>query len=397
MGLLGKATIALVIYSGLVHGWAAYAGVYFDVNLESGTIVAGYLGKINWSLFPLWWLFLATLVYLSWTPFIAAWRDLQAKGMLRNRAGNTAGADDVSVLCARLGRYRAGLLVVALVASAAITYFDTANLRNLFQCYGQSSIEFKSVPPARGDGPNTIVARAGSPVCSDVETCPDCQAAIAALGDNPEIDFNKAALVKPAGNGAHSFSSLSPKHNGWFNVATYFQQIAAGTLAILAVLQLALLCNLFWRLERAAWLNPEGLELRLDPYSKLHEFGLESWNHALNNVYWVFSLVLLVPLASRYTQAGEGLDFGQLVLQFVVPGVIAMPMLATIIARQQRQRDLWPQIVAEEDTDKVELYHRQRLWPLDRNWASKLGIVISFILLSYLLGRNFNLMSLAGG
>lgn len=395
MGLLGKATIALVIYSGLIHGWAAYAGVYFDVNLESGTILAGYLGKINWSLFPLWWLFLATLVYLSWTPFIAAWRDLQAKGMLRNRAGNTAGADDVSVLCARLGRYRAGLLVVALVASAAITSIDTADLRDLFRSCDANTIGFDVAAPSEPGGEETIEYKAVFK--SDGDSFSDCTDLVEKLNGNLEIDFNLASLLHAPELKGRRIAEFTPEHNRWFNAATYFQQFAAGALAILAVLQLGLLCNLFWRLEHASWLNREGLELELDPYSKLHEFGLESWNHALNNVYWVFSLVLLVPLASRYTQSGEGLDFGQLVLQFVVPGVIAMPMLATIIARQQRQRDLWPQILAEEDTDKVELYHRQRLWPLDRNWASKLGIVISFILLSYLLGRNFNLMSLAGG
>ncbi len=76
LGLLGRATIALVAFSCGIHLWAIYAGLHADVALDSGMIVAGYLGKINWSLLPLWWLFLATLVYLSSTPFVAAWRDL---------------------------------------------------------------------------------------------------------------------------------------------------------------------------------------------------------------------------------------------------------------------------------------------------------------------------------
>jgi hypothetical protein len=69
-------------------------------------------------------------------------------------------------------------------------------------------------------------------------------------------------------------------------------------------------------------------------------------------------------------------------------------MVATIIGRQQRLPDIWQRVREEKDPDLVALFHKQLLWPFDRNWASKLGIVVSFLLLSYLLGRN--VVSLAG-
>jgi hypothetical protein len=79
-------------------------------------------------------------------------------------------------------------------------------------------------------------------------------------------------------------------------------------------------------------------------YLGLVIFGLESWNQAWNNVYWVFSLVLLVPIASKRAQTVETPDLAQIVLQYDGPALIAAPMVATIIARQQRLPDLWGRI-----------------------------------------------------
>lgn len=385
--LLKKVTVALVLYSLVILVWAWDAGVLMDAGLRGGQEFDGYLGKINWSMSPVWWLFLALLVYLCWSPFVTSWRDLHDKGMLLASDGEPASKQQVDAFCARMNRYRAGLVPVAFVLSCGITFFDTELLRNIYDTCNNGDINFEELFAEPASEPVSTEARGGE---AGDQLCP---ASEMALKGELEIDFSIAYLVKNQISEQSTIIRIEKEENDWFNRAAYLQQIAIGAFAAVAFLQLALLCNLFWRLESAAWLNPDGLKLVLDPFSNLYEYGLESWNHALNNVYWVFSLVLLVPLASRHSQSGEALDFGQMVLQLAVPGMIAMPMLATIIARQQRQRDLWPRILAEEDSDRVALYHRQLLWPLDRNWASKLGIVISFVLLSYLLGRN--LLSLA--
>ena len=415
LGPLGRVTLALVIYSLGIHAWAFFAGVYFDADLADAPVFAGYLGKINWSLAPLWWLLLAVAIYLCWDPFMAAWRDVHAKGMLLDRDGEAAAEQQVTAFYRRLGRYRAGLVIPAVAISCVITFFDTADLRTIYRGCTDQGADFKILLSRAGSGnvttpcseladnalrdlPQACTAVKfrivpDSPVPSGVEVDESqCGDAAARLGGSLEVDFSIAYLLHEPSSGR--VGPIELEHNRWLNWAIYLQQIALGAMAIFGLFQLVLQCNLFWRLESAAWLNREGLRLVMDPYSKLHEFGLESWNHALNNLYWVFAAVLLLPLASRHSQSGEGLDFGQILLQIGVPAIIALPMLATIIARQQRQRELWPRIQAEEDPARVELYHRQLLWPLDRNWASKLGIVLSFVMLSYLLGKN--LLSLAG-
>lgn len=379
LGPLGKITLALVIYSLVILGLTILAGIHLDAELQGGLRFDGYLGKFNWSLFALWWLFLAMLVHLTWTPFLAAWQDMQQKEMLRDRDGNPASAEQASHLCRQMGRYRLILLGVAVAVSIVVNYVDTQYLRDV---YGSCDFREFNIIHKPGAVEKAALFKAR---CGDLE---------GVQIENLEIDFNIAYLVYDREIETDFIARISKQKNSLFNYAIYFQQFVAVVMAALALLQLALVCNLFWRLERAAWLNKDGLQMSLDPFSKLHEFGLESWNHAWNNVYWVFSLVLLVPIASKQAQTVETPDLAQIVLQYGVPALIAAPMVATIIARQQRLPDLWLRIREEKDPDLVALYHRQLLWPFDRNWASKLGIVVSFILLGYLLGKN--VVSLAG-
>jgi hypothetical protein len=72
-------------------------------------------------------------------------------------------------------------------------------------------------------------------------------------------------------------------------------------------------------------------------------------------------------------------------LGFAVPACLIVPMVATIIARQARLPIAWTTVqpdgpVAPED------YRRQQLWPLDRNWSSKLGILLAFALAALSIG-----------
>lgn len=379
LGPLGKITIALVVYSLIILGLTVIAGIHLDAELKGGLRFDGYLSKFNWSLFFLWWLFLAALVHLTWGPFLAAWQDMQQKEMLRNRDGKPASAEQARRLCQQMGRYRLILLGVAVAASIAVNYVDTQYLRDIYRSCSTSKFEIVDKPAA------VEKAALFKKMCGSLES---------GQIESLEIDFSIAYLVHDREIETDVIAEMSKGANSLFNYAIYFQQFVAVVMAILALFQLALVCNLFWRLERATWLNKDGLQMSLDPFSKLHEFGLESWNHAWNNVYWVFTLVLLVPIASKQAQTVETPDLAQIVLQYCVPVLIAAPMVATIIARQQRLPDLWPRIREEKDPDLVALYHRQLLWPFDRNWASKLGIVVSFVLLGYLLGKN--VMELTG-
>lgn len=128
------------------------------------------------------------------------------------------------------------------------------------------------------------------------------------------------------------------------------------------------------------------MKLELDYKSNLHEFGLERWNHALNTIYWVIALSLIVPIISKNSQTKNNVDdIGQMLIRWIVPLLFLSPMIFTIIARQKKVVDIWEKLRSETE-ENVDKFHKQILWPLDKNWASKLGIVASFVLLSYLIG-----------
>jgi hypothetical protein len=93
---------------------------------------------------------------------------------------------------------------------------------------------------------------------------------------------------------------------------------------------------------------------------------------------------LIVPMISKGSQPTGDEDAGQFIIKVAVPLLLILPMFLTIIFRQVRVMSLWPSIY--ENEVKAIAYNKQSLWPFDRNWASKIGIILAFLMLSYLLG-----------
>jgi hypothetical protein len=142
----------------------------------------------------------------------------------------------------------------------------------------------------------------------------------------------------------------------------------------------------FWNFEKLKVAKNTSLCIKLNYQSTVGEFGLEHWNHALNNLYWYFSAALVIPILSRISQFDlKDLDTSQLVLQYAIPILVAIPMVTTILSRQSRLPECWSAAVEAKVFD---VYKKQRLWPLDENWSSKLGVVLAFIILSLSFGMN---------
>lgn len=81
---------------------------------------------------------------------------------------------------------------------------------------------------------------------------------------------------------------------------------------------------------------------------------------------------------------------GQELLSLMAPAVLLAPMIITILVRQMRLPTVWATLADEPDS----LYSRQQLWPLDRNWSSKLGIILAFTLAALALG--YEIQALVG-
>ena len=74
-----------------------------------------------------------------------------------------------------------------------------------------------------------------------------------------------------------------------------------------------------------------------------------------------------------------------MLLGFAVPACLILPMVVTIIVRQARLPAAWKTLEPEGPVPAAD-YRRQQLWPLDRNWSSKLGILLAFALAALSIG-----------
>lgn len=177
----------------------------------------------------------------------------------------------------------------------------------------------------------------------------------------------------------------APARNWLFLTLTTLQQVLIVFFAALGFCQIVLHTLMFGLFERLAVARDRRLHIQLNCASPLNEFGLEHWNYALNNFYWAACPALIGVFFSRASTPAEEYLPGQVMLGFLVPTVLLAPMVLTIIVRQSRLPHTWSTIQPKGPVPPED-YRRQQLWPLDRNWTSKLGIVLAFGLAALVLG-----------
>lgn len=333
-----------------------------DTCIKLPDTYRGYLEKLNWLLYPLFWTLIAVPVHFTWHPFFHAWEDIKISGVLHISNEKKISEKSFSDFEQRLQRFRKYLFTVALIMSLLVNFWDMRDLLLKWYCI-------------KTDQGQLVMTIAKNPKM---------------LYSAAEYDFTIASIIQENNNvyGNAYSSSVTRRTNFIFNLLAYLQQIVIAAIGFFVLFQVLFHCFIFWFLEKLKCVNLDNFEIIMDPKSPLHEFGLERWNYALNNIYWVFSLGMFIPIISRASQhSGKiSLDVGQIILQVCVPLLIALPMILTILGRQQRLLKLWE--LLRTDKELATMYHNQRLWPLDKNWVSKFGIILTFFLLSYFLGVN---------
>lgn len=332
--------------------------------LPAGFGYATYFEAINWWPYPIFFLAIIPLLYLTWDPFLAAWRDLARTGVLTTPQGAPSPAEATAAVVTAIRRRRGWAAVAALVATTLINAVD---LREPFAvtfgtATGAEQLTFACDEP---DAWMTWIleANAADAQTREDELCPE----------EPSPDL---ARIEP------------PLQAAMFSVLTWLQQITLVFLVAVAMAQLLLHACVFALFER---LLPEaaahGLRLRLNAASPVGEFGLEHWNYALNNFYWAACPALLGVFLSRAANDPEAYDPGQRMFGWIVPALLLAPAVLTIISRQSRLPEVWPELTDEASREN---YQRQQLWPLERNWSSKLGIILAFVLAALALGHEMN-------
>lgn len=320
-----------------------------------------YFRQHNWWPHPLVFLALAPGLWLTWEPMLRAWSKLGETGVLLGADGKPDDATVQRVLDAI--RHRRGAAVVTALAIALfVNLADWAPRYEIF--IGTAGLDQQLEYACRY--PSSFVKWIFESAAIDARTVCTPAAEQLSLGED------NTGIVRP-------LDQLL------FNVILMAQQFLIVLFAALTVTQLLLHTVLFAIFERLAVARDHGLRLMLNCRSPLNEFGLEHWNHALNNFYWAVSPALLGVFLSRSSTPAADYLPGQTLLGIAVPACLIAPMVATILVRQARLPVAWTTVghdgpVAPED------YRRQQLWPLDRNWSSKLGIVLAFALAALSIG-----------
>lgn len=320
-----------------------------------------YFQQINWWPHPFVFLGLAPVLWLTWEPMLRAWSQLAETGVLLKSGGEP---DDTMVqqVLGAIREKRGSAFFTAFAIALAVNLADWAPRYEIF--LGTATLDKQLDYACRH--PSSIVKWIFVEDGMDSETACGIRTGQSTLGDEDPG-------IKP------------PLEQVAFNAMLMAQQFLIVLFAALAVTQLLLHTLLFAIFERLSIARAHGLTLMLNCRSPLNEFGLERWNYALNNFYWAASPALLGVFLSRASTPQEEYLVGQALLRIAVPVCLIIPMVATVLVRQARLPAAWTTIQRDGPVTPED-YRRQQLWPLDRNWSSKLGIILAFALAAMSIG-----------
>ena len=328
-----------------------------------------YFESNNWWPFPFFFLALAPGLSLTWRPFLRAWARLAETGVLKGPSGKPDAAAVRAVQNA-VKRRRWIAFVAALVIALVINGLDFAPRAAIYiggATFGEQ-LDFAC------DYPDPFVKWIFE------ERQQDTKILCVNRGKAEEqVQHRPNARVE------HALGISAPPAQLLFVAIALLQQFLVVFFSALAVIQLLLHTLIFAGFERLRIAGRLGLRLELNCTSPLNEFGLEHWNYELNNFYWAVCPALLGVFLSRASVPMEDYLPGQVILGIAVPTVLLLPMIFTIIVRQARLPQAWSTLQPRGSVD-AEDYLRQQLWPFDRNWTTKLGIILAFSLSAFALG-----------
>ena len=309
----------------------------------------GYLEKLNWSLFPVFFIIMGFLVHSSWHFYLEAWKSLPIHKVLYRGKYQENGSAIIVALLSRLTYYRTNLIILSIVLGLTITIIDAGCLWS-------------------------------------------------------EYGVIKGQKCMNGGFGvAYSLPNVFPSSdkisNGLFNIYIFFLQgmlIASGWLAFF---QITLHGYFFWKFEETKEANSCKCSLKLNIKDGLSEFGLSEINRAVNVMYTLIAIAMLIPVTSVYSQDRLApyyyTDLGQWLLRLFVPLLLLAPLIIPIIDRFSRQKEASNRVASSPDKEDATSFKEQKLWPFEGTQAGYFGkVAISAIIIEYSYVISFNIMDL---
>lgn len=317
--ILKLITIGAFLAAVALIAWAYGLGIHF----ATAETVDGYFEKLNWLLFPVYFVLLYAGARWSWVYFLRGWKSLADHGVLWREGRPCEDASALAGVIESLRSRRRHLAWLALVLGMGLTAVDAGCLWGEYGLLGKP------------------------------ETC-------------KETDFSIAFRLP------QDFRAISAQANGAFVLMAYLLQglvIAGGWLCLF---QFWLHCQTFLRFERHAAARSEKLSIRLNVEDPVGEFGLSELNRALNLLYVFVAFGMLIPVLSFHFQPkGVPADIGQWLLRILLPLLFLVPFGLSSTDRWRRSRAVAHFLV--EHPDKAASYRNQQLWPFERTQVGYIG------------------------
>lgn len=368
-----------------------------------------------WFFFPIYFPIAALVIWQSWDAFLKVWEKLPETDVIKRRGKENVSIKILKPLKKEFSKYRYGLIILSFLLGFYCMYEDAHRELNTMvrektfsgqlarACEDPDFLSkwlwnywIVNLKPHDNKNPCSIEKlkdpsigeKLKDPNTGEKPKDPSIGEGIKNPTREQQYYWRKTEILNFINTNTINYSDdrIPPPTAQWVTVMLFhFEDGILISLGWLIFFQSLAHSYFFCRFDNLKTSKKFNLKIELNVHSNLNEFGLEHWNHALNNLYWYLSAALIAPILSRGAQPDlSNLDTSQEWLQIGVPLLVAAPMISTIIVRQMRIPDCWKSL-SKTDYQK---FLEQRLWPLDKNWSSKLGVVLAFFILSLFLGVN---------
>lgn len=350
-----------------------------------------YFEKLNWCLYPLFFLIIAPLIYSTWVPYMDAWREDDVENpIVRNHNGTEISNDARNDLLAEFSGYRVRFVLIALIASTIFCYFDMAEMRkSIFGNTYATQLESSCENP---DFFEKWIFIHESSRSSQIESCADIRP-YAALTEKEvsALSREQAEAIntkrKKLLNERDETPTAPPWHQLMIIAICYFQQfniIAMGFLSLLQMLSQPVILGFFDKLKTS---KINKLIIIFDHRSPFEDFGLGPWNRALDTQFWFLFIALLIPLVSKIAQQPGQIDFGHHTGGILLLILVWLPAILALISRK-RWKDESRKRADNEGNEAIEMFNKQHVWPFDKDITMKAGFLLSLVVLGMIVGAD---------
>jgi hypothetical protein len=364
--------VILSIFQLIVIHFLGYGETPSSISKEINFL--NYFDKPNWYLYPIFFFVIYPLIYYTWVPFMDAWRlDSESEiPILRNKNGSIINEGNRDKLIVSLLRYRAMIIIIAFLSSIIFNWNDTRKTRDAYYADSYFDQIFN--------------------ICDEPDFFVKWLYEYSIDNSIPAINIDCSQIKEEFGN-THGFLKKinavnPPASQVYVTLTSYFQQVVLVFFAFTMFFQVLLQIIFFGFFNQFSVAKDNNITIWLNHRSEFYEFGLRRWNYALDTMYWAFTVGLIIPIISRLAQPTQALDTGQKSGSVLLVSLTVLPFLLTIFSRQRWVWDCEHRIAKISDKIKksreLEMYRKQKLWPLDSKLFAKVAILLALSLLHYL-------------